>query len=869
MRYAFSILLGLLVGTFPALLLKGQTLTVVQADSLRLLLRASTADTNRVETLLALSSHYQGRTLNYRHNLDTGLVLANQAQALSQQLRYYKGQQEALFQQGKIYIKQEKLNKVKKMLSSLSGVTHIRLLLELGKNKLRPTYSQEANLDSALLYFSQALRLSQRMGSQRWQEESQTLTGVAYVFKGDCESSKAWFRRVIGARQRAGDQAGELRVWLRWAATIYTQRKCYDGVDSLSRAFALARHLGDKPREALLWLMVGTRRSIEGNQRQAEQEGLKALAIQKSIGYPALNRAFHELVVENDYLQHVFLFNFLNANGVLAHIVETTPNATKEVFYKLEVIRDLERSRLREDLDWPYFWLGNSYYELGQYAKGVAYYQQSLAVSHWKGEVAVYAGMIRRMAESLTREGKTHEALQLLMNFTRQHPPLDYAGKMNIAAAFGQCYSALRQYKLAEKYYLESVAWNDKTEGTFIAWLQLSKFYVASAQYAKAAPYLRRLVAHAGVVPAAEKLQLMQLQFKVDSSQANYPAALNLYQRYTALKDSLLNETTNKQMAELDVRYQTRQKEQALKLRQKDITLLRAEGKNQQTQRDALIGGTLLLISLLGLSFNRYRLKQRSNLLLEMQKQELQAQQKEIHYKNKHLSQLLGEKNSLLAQKNDLLLKQERLLEEKERLLREIHHRVKNNLQIVMSLLNSQAAALQDPTVLSAIKQSLHRVQAMALIHQKLYQSEGIARIAMPEYVAELVAYLRDSYDLPQPIRFALEVEPIDLDVTQAVPLGLIINEAITNALKYAFPAGQRGTVQVGFCELSSGEYELVITDDGVGLPADYDPAQSRSLGMTLMYGFNEQLGGQLQIRGQAGLNIRLLFHDEVSMVKS
>jgi two-component sensor histidine kinase len=132
-----------------------------------------------------------------------------------------------------------------------------------------------------------------------------------------------------------------------------------------------------------------------------------------------------------------------------------------------------------------------------------------------------------------------------------------------------------------------------------------------------------------------------------------------------------------------------------------------------------------------------------------------------------------------------------------------------------------------------------------------------------------MVTYLHESYELPQPIGFDLQVEPIELEVTQAVPLGLIINEAITNALKYAFPAGRGGRVQVGLCELSRGEYELVIADDGVGLPADYDPAQSRSLGMTLMYGFSEQLGGQLQISNQSGLSVRLLFRDETYAVNA
>lgn len=219
MRYAFSFFLGLLAGSLPVFSLHAQSLTVAQADSLQSFLRTSQADTNRVGVLLRLSAYYQFRTLNYRHNLDTALTLASQAFALSQQLHSHKGQQEALFEQGKIFIKQERLSRVNKMRPSVSELTRIRLLLELGKNKLRPTYSQEANLDSALWYFSQAERFSERLGSRLWQQESQSLTGVAYVLKGDCERSKASFMRVIAARQRAGDQAGELRAWLRWSTT--------------------------------------------------------------------------------------------------------------------------------------------------------------------------------------------------------------------------------------------------------------------------------------------------------------------------------------------------------------------------------------------------------------------------------------------------------------------------------------------------------------------------------------------------------------------------------------------------------------------------------------------------------------------------
>jgi two-component sensor histidine kinase/CheY-like chemotaxis protein len=180
-----------------------------------------------------------------------------------------------------------------------------------------------------------------------------------------------------------------------------------------------------------------------------------------------------------------------------------------------------------------------------------------------------------------------------------------------------------------------------------------------------------------------------------------------------------------------------------------------------------------------------------------------------------------------------------------------------------MSLLNSQAASLQDQSALAAIKESQHRVQAMALIHQKLYQSESVARIPMQSYINEVVAYLHDSYDPVQPVRFNLSVEPVELDVTLAVPLGLIINEAITNAFKYAFPDGRPGSITLSLHWLQQARYLLTIKDDGVGLPSNYDPSNSRSLGMTLMHGFSNQLGGELTITSPPGLTISLAFAEE------
>jgi two-component sensor histidine kinase len=365
-------------------------------------------------------------------------------------------------------------------------------------------------------------------------------------------------------------------------------------------------------------------------------------------------------------------------------------------------------------------------------------------------------------------------------------------------------------------------------------------------------------------------MELHLMRFKVDSAQANFWAAIQHYQQYKALQDSIFNEKKSNQIAQLSIQYETDKKEQAIRLKEKDIALLTARSKAQQAERNALIGGTGLLLAMLAMGYNRYRQKQHSNRQLQAHQDVLQAQQQEINHKNEHLSELLTEKDSLLFQKDVLLGEKDTLLEEKDQLLiekewllKEIHHRVKNNLQVIMSLLNLQAASLQDKAALSAIQESQHRVQAMALIHQKLYQSESVARILMPSYISDVVAYLHESYSLSQSIHFSLEVEEIELDVTLAVPLGLIINEAITNAFKYAFPNGRSGRVSLSLHRLKETTYELTIDDNGVGLPVGFEPSRSRSLGMTLMHGFSEQLGGVLTITNTPGLSISLVFQEE------
>lgn len=824
--------------------LYAQPVTRIESDSIRLVISAASPDSNRVSLLLKLGNFYLSQTLDQEYKLDTALVAAQQAEDLSRRLAYAKGMEEAFLLKGKIYVKQQQTRAAMDLLPHLSDTTRIQLLLELGKAQLRPTYQREANREGALRFFLQAEKISKNTGNHKWHQECQRLLGTGYVLKGDWANGKAYFMHLIQVYRQSGDKAGELKIWLQMATPAFCD-DCQENLTALDQALALARETGDRATEALLLLETGYKHLNDGNTELATQEALQALAIQQEVGYPALCRVYHQLAQESVYQMPSDYGYLSNAYYLLSDLSQVRGDLNQKLYYILEVVKNVEQNRMLEELDYVYYRLGNAYWELGQFDKSTVYHQQSEAISHQKGEIFIQLGLPRRMAAAMLKAGKAQQALLLWQQIIRKNLPCTYDDKMYIAQGLGACYQALKQFRRAEQLYQESVAVSQKStlRARYIAWKGISQFYVENDMYAKADPYLKQLLAASReqIIPS-HQIDVYLMRFKVDSARANYPAAIRHYQRYKALSDSVFNETKAKQIAQLSIQYETAQKEQALQLREKDIALLTQKNKVQLTLRNALVGGTILLLILLIVSYNRYRLKQRNNRQLQAQQRELKARQAEINQKNDSLQVVLTEK---------------------EWLLKEIHHRVKNNLQVITSLLNSQARYTADNAAISAIRESGHRVQAMALIHQKLYQAEGIARIEMRSYIEELVAYLQDCYVRPLPITFQLDVEPIELDVKTAVPLGLIINEAVTNAFKYAFSHECAGTVSLRMHFLGTAKYELVISDNGKGLPLGYNPSSSRSLGMALIHGLSEQLGGELTISSNAGLVICLIFAEE------
>jgi two-component sensor histidine kinase len=215
----------------------------------------------------------------------------------------------------------------------------------------------------------------------------------------------------------------------------------------------------------------------------------------------------------------------------------------------------------------------------------------------------------------------------------------------------------------------------------------------------------------------------------------------------------------------------------------------------------------------------------------------------------------------LLQQTQKRLEEQTELLHEKEVLLKEIHHRVKNNLQIISSLLNLQTDRVKDTGTLRALRDSQTRVHSMALIHEKLYQSKSLAKIEFGEYVQSLAKDLFRSYQRTLGnIRLNIQVDEVHLDLDYAVPCGLILNEVMSNALKYAFPNGKNGTITVELRANPNQILSLRVADDGVGLPAGLGILNNKSLGLQLVNSLVTQVEGKLEVDNSAGTAFRVSF---------
>jgi two-component sensor histidine kinase len=244
---------------------------------------------------------------------------------------------------------------------------------------------------------------------------------------------------------------------------------------------------------------------------------------------------------------------------------------------------------------------------------------------------------------------------------------------------------------------------------------------------------------------------------------------------------------------------------------------------------------------------------QRANQELELRVTE---RTKELALSNESLQLEIAERKS-----TEIKLKE--LLGEKELLLQEIHHRVKNNLQVISSLLDLQSQYIKEKETLEVFRESQKRVKSMALVHEQLYQSKNFSQINFADYLKNLTSYLFNAYPInTDKIKLKLNIEYVNLNINTAIPCGLIICELVSNALKYAFPTSREGTIDIAFYSDSDKNFTLIIRDDGIGFNQNIDFNSVKSLGLKLVSLLANQLEATLEFNSSAGTKVCLKFSE-------
>ncbi|QTE39649.1 histidine kinase dimerization/phosphoacceptor domain -containing protein [Mucilaginibacter gossypii] len=702
-------------------------------------------------------------------------------------------------------------NLLKKLHDSKPDTAQLKILHELGNYYLKKQYQKKkSDLDSAKYFFTKELELSNALNdtSRYGKYESLGKLGEVSFAKGNKDQADAYFVKIINHYQDIHDLYNQA-VILQWFGEKETNAS--EKIEILKKALEIFQKLKMPAR------IIDVNLEIAG-------------------GYVSLNKLDTAQQICKKVVSQYKNANDLQLDQVyrlLASVNRYQGNLNQSLFYILKSVKISESKGKASES--TYGELAQIYQDLGETEKSIYYYKKTIELRE-KGNNVPQEYIFRTagfVVQGLIKLKQPREALNYIEYMERRHPHDSKFMAAVIEQIKANCYEALNEPTMAEKNYLAMMRdYNEggiNTEIIELAKYDIARFYIHQKKYTKAA-YFSKGGITINSIPRARDFEL--LFFQIDSALRNFPSAINHFKRYKALSDSIFNEATSKQIAELQIKYETDQKEKDIKLLTKSNQIKDNIARQANTSRNVALGGSAAVVLFMVLFYYNYRLKQKTN--------------NEIREKNDALNQLV---------------------KDKEWLIKEIHHRVKNNLQIVIGLLQRQSSFVDNAEALAIIQNSEHRMQSIALIHQKLYQSDDLALIDMADYIDGFVSYLKEYLDPQSRIIFLREVDAIQLDVAQAVPVGLILNEAITNSIKYAFPEDGYGTINITLTETCENSYLLIIADNGRGLEPGFNIEECRSLGMKLIKGLSKQLNGKLQIISEKGLCLKISFKTDAVLM--
>jgi len=635
----------------------------------------------------------------------------------------------------------------------------------------------------------------------------------------------------------------------------------YDGLFYAKFAIDVAEKSEDQEALASTYQNLAGLYSKEHRPKEAAEWGLKALNLWRA------NSNRKELAASFEFLGNVYhevgdlsssLKSYLGYSSVCMEIgdlsgVANSKNKIGTIHKELgdyafalgsyaDAVKVYEKVGKEAKKAGPYLNIGIIYKIQKEHGEALVYYRKALALyqmdGNQNGAAAAYVniGNIHRM------EFRFDSALFYSRKAVEIHDQNNKLAHLSFAYNnIGLIYSEQGINDSALFYYNASLTLKDSVKAVTSrasTLTNIGEVYTALKQHDKAQTYLAEALQLASDLKQDDVMEEVYTQLaKLENSRGNFKKSVEYLNIYIAFHDSVDNIQKTRLLNDYRAKYEYEQQSQKLELSEKKKALLEERIANDHTQRSQsriisiALGALLILVFLLLWSYYR-----RLSVTKELNKQ-LQDTNEEL-------------KSTLLSK------------EEKELLLKEIHHRVKNNLQIISSLIRLQWSKINDPEIEDLFRECDDRVKSMSLVHEELYKTKNLSKVNVGKYLEKLSGDLIDVYSVGRAVKLNITSEVEALGIDTLIPLGLMINEIITNSLKHGLVDSQPGEITVELTNRNNKEFTLVIGDNGRGFPGNFSFESEESLGVELISTLTEQLNGQIEILPREGAFFKIDFED-------
>jgi len=520
-----------------------------------------------------------------------------------------------------------------------------------------------------------------------------------------------------------------------------------------------------------------------------------------------------------------YLAGTINNKAIITH---EAGNFVEALNYYHDCIKIQEQIQDSILLPEAYNNLGSLYHDIRNYKKAEYFYNKSLRLCEKYNNHRCVAMSLTNLGQILSDRNELDSALTFLNRSLKVRELSKESYGIGITYnLFGEVYFRKNEYNKAVKYFNKSLLLERKhndNKGVAASLIYLGNVYVKKQDFVQARKTGKEALEIAKEENALEsQVRAAKLLRDAYQGEQNWSEAFNMEQLYNKLRDSIQNDKIEESIIIKQTTFDLEQK-------QKEIELLSAKNDLQTlTLRNNRIVLCIAVLGILLISF-------------------IALFTKRVLNKNKLASKLLTKQN-----------------EEKQVMMKEIHHRVKNNLQVVNSLLRLQSKEVKDSKLLDMFKNTQRRVLSMAKLHENMYSTENLKLINVEKHLSGLILDIIDSYDLGKEINIELNILDEEFSIKTLLPLSLIVNEVITNSLKHAFINKQKGNVSLELKKINEENFEMIIGDDGIGF---HPLEKSSGLGTKLINIFSRQLNGTIQLLEKEGAFYKLKFKVDYEVEK-